>query len=79
MKSPFTLSIEKELGDVVQHGFHLGTDLRVAMTIAEELFTGRNKSKLYTKSVAIFDEGQMVDCFDGVWLSELADSSVCCT
>ena len=48
MKTPFTLSIEKDTGEVVQHGFHLGTDLRVAMTIAEELFTGRNKSKLHT-------------------------------
>jgi len=74
MKTPFTLSIEKDTGEVVQHGFHLGTDLRVAMTIAEELFTGLNKSKLHTKSVAIFDKGQMVDCYDGVWSSDLADA-----
>lgn len=72
MADPFILSIEPLDGPAYQHGFHLGTDLRVARSVAEEVFTRKA-----ARTVAIMDKphGQLVDVFDGLrWTSDLHDA-----
>jgi len=67
----YCLSIEPTEGASFQHGFHLGTDLRLAMQIAAEKFHSRNAHGMPTRTVALMQSGKLVDCFDGrTWSSE---------
>lgn len=71
MNQPFTLSIERTLdGQVRQHGFHLGTDERLARQIAEEKFHALNAAGMFTRTVALMRAGKMVDCYGGQWFSQ---------
>jgi hypothetical protein len=71
---PYVLSIEPVEGAVFHHGFHLGTDLALAKSIAEEKFRNRNRYGLPTRTVALILGHKMVDCFDGqCWSSEQPD------
>lgn len=56
---PYVLSIEYPDGSVKQHGFHLGTDLRLAKQIAEERFDAAK-----AKSVALIRNGEKTRYFD---------------
>ena len=68
----YCLSIEPTEGATFQHGFHLGTDLRLAKQIAEEKFRARNSHNMPTRTVALIQKGKLVDCYDGrSWSSEL--------
>jgi creatinine amidohydrolase/Fe(II)-dependent formamide hydrolase-like protein len=49
---PFILSIEDADGSVKRHGYHLGTDLRLAKQIAEEMFDARG-----ARTVALIPSG----------------------
>ncbi len=69
--SPFTASIETDAG-TYQHGFHLGTDERVARELIEELCDKR-VPKIGTRvvSVALIQNGMMLDCYGcGYWSSD---------
>jgi hypothetical protein len=69
----YVLSIEPTEGTAFRHGFHLGSDLAVAKTLAAEMFVARNAASEWTRTVAIFEagpRGAMVDVFDGRWASE---------
>ncbi len=66
----FCLSIEPVDGATFQHGFHLGTDLKLAKQIAEEKFNARNKHGMPTRTVALILSGKIVDVFDGRWASD---------
>jgi hypothetical protein len=73
MKSdqPFVLSIEPVEGSSFKHGFHLGTDERVARQIAIEMFDARNANAIPTRTVALFRYGKMLDVYDGAgWTSD---------
>lgn len=64
-----TLSIEPQEGAAFQHGFHLGTDLKIARALAQEEFHRQN-----AKTVALKLAGGIVDTFDGMgWHSDLQD------
>jgi hypothetical protein len=67
---PYVLSIEPVAGKAFQHGFHLGTDLALAKTLAAEMFVGRNNYGMPTRTVALKRDGRIVDVFDGRWSSE---------
>jgi creatinine amidohydrolase/Fe(II)-dependent formamide hydrolase-like protein len=56
---PYTLSLEYPNGTVKQHGFHLGTDLRLAKQIAEERFAATK-----ARSVALIRHGEKPRYFD---------------
>ena len=71
--SPFTLSIEPTDGAAFQHGFHLGSDERVARGIAVERFNGRNAYGLHTRTVALIRAGRIFDVFDGAWSSTVVE------
>ena len=62
MAQIFTLSIEIESLTATPHPYHLGTDKRVARTIAEEVFRARD-----AKSVALIRGGVINAVFDGEW------------
>ena len=70
MTQPFTLSIEITAGQSFQHGFHLGTDERLAHQIAEEKFHARANNGLPVVTVALMRNGKMVDCYGGRWFRE---------
>jgi hypothetical protein len=70
MTSPFVLSIEPTDGPTFLHGFHLGTDERVARQIAEGRFHGRNLSGCPTRSVALLRDNVVFDVYDGEWASQ---------
>lgn len=63
--SPFMLSIEPVEGKSFTHGFHLGTDERVARDIAKEAWHARNKQNLPTVTVALMRDGKIFDCYMG--------------
>jgi hypothetical protein len=67
--SPFVLSIETTAGQSVQHGFHIGTDERLARQVAEEKFNARVKHGLPIVTVALMRHGRIVDVFDGRWFN----------
>jgi len=73
MTTPFVLSIEVEPGRAVQHGFHLGTDERLARELAEERYHARIAHGLPVVTVALMRGGRMVDCYGGRWFG--ADSA----
>lgn len=62
---PYVLSIEDTEGHSFQHGFHLGTDLPIAKTIAEKRFHGRVKAGLPVVTVGLLKDGKLVDCYYG--------------
>ena len=70
--TPFILSIETTAGQTFQHGYHLGTDERLARQIAEEKFHMRVAARIPTVTVALMRAGKIVDVFDGEWQSERA-------
>lgn len=61
------LSIEPTEGKAFLHGFHLGTDLRLAKQIAEEKFHARNDYGMWTRTVALILKGKIIACYDGSW------------
>lgn len=68
----FSLSIETDAG-TYQHGYHLGTDERMARSFAAEICLKR-RPKIGTRirTVALIFDGRMVDVFDGGdWQSDL--------
>jgi len=71
--APFVLSIEPCNGPVYQHGYHLGTDEKVARWFAAEMYRRVNDARgCYT--TALIRNGQLVDTFDGRdWHSEIVD------
>jgi hypothetical protein len=69
---PFTLSIETTAGQSFQHGFHLGTDERLARQIAEEKFHARANNSLPVVTVALMRNGKVVDCYGGYWFGQTA-------
>ena len=61
---PFTASIEPCGKPVFVHGFHLGTDRKIAEWFCEELFRRHNANGgAYT--VAMMRNGKIVDIYDG--------------
>lgn len=65
----FTLSIETDEGTYV-HGFHLGTIVRVAKQVAEDIWAKRiPKQGTCIKTVALMREGKSY-VFDGEWSKE---------
>jgi hypothetical protein len=78
--NPFVLSIEPTEGKTFVHGFHLGTDERLARKIAEETFTARNGAainhpSMWTRTVALMRDGAIVDVFDGRWKSDVDEEA----
>jgi hypothetical protein len=69
MPQPFILSVEPTGKPSVQHGFHLGTDERVARQIAEGVF---HKNVTYGPicTVALMRDRKIFDVYDGRWASE---------
>jgi len=67
--TPFVLSIEDVPGHSYMHGFHLGTDERVARQIAEGIYHGRVKYGLPVVTVALMRSGKMIDCYGGRWFN----------
>jgi hypothetical protein len=72
MTNPFTLSIEPTDGPAFQHGFHLGTDERIAKEFAEEIFRNRNTNHHATCTVALIRDRRIIDVYDGQWQSQRA-------
>lgn len=75
----YTLSIEPTSGPAFQHGYHLGTDLKIARDCAASIFNARNSSPLSadhkgrtmaTRTVALILNGRIVDVYDGQWQSD---------
>jgi hypothetical protein len=70
---PYVLSIEVKEGETVQHGFHLGTQLPLARQIAVEMFHARANNGLPVVTVALMQNGKVVDVYSGkYWDSEYA-------
>jgi hypothetical protein len=67
------LSIEPTGGKCFQHGFHLGTDIRLARQIAEERFHARNANGEPTCTVALIRNRCIVGVYDGCWDKELPE------
>jgi hypothetical protein len=59
---PFVLSIEPFHGATYQHGFHLGTVMRVAMQFAADLLAARR-----ARSIALLQSGRIVATYAGEW------------
>lgn len=67
MSEPFILSIEPTGGKAFIHGFHLGTDERLARQIAVEKFNARNAAGMWTTTVALIRGRKLVAVYDGTW------------
>jgi hypothetical protein len=67
MTAPFLLSIEPTGGKSFLHGFHLGTDERLARMLAEERFHNRNAAGEHTCTVALIRDRRIVAVYDGAW------------
>lgn len=64
-----TLSVETDKETFV-HGFHLGTEEKLARRLAEEFFLYRilpEHRGTYIRSVALIRDGKLVATFDGEW------------
>jgi hypothetical protein len=69
--SPFLLSIEPVGGKAYTHGYHLGTDEKIAREFAQELWTRVNNG-IGCTTVALIRERRIYDVWDGVqWVSEI--------
>lgn len=69
--SPFTMSIEPVIGTSYQHGFHLGTQEKLARQICEERFTRGD-----CKTVGLKQDGKLIDMFygNGEWHNAMLDA-----
>jgi uncharacterized protein (UPF0254 family) len=67
---PFILSVEPCKGETYKHGYHLGTDEKVAKEFAQEVFKRVNtETGCYT--VALMRNGRIFDVFDGRdWIND---------
>ena len=74
MSAPFCLSIETAPGVAHQHGYHLGTDEKLARQIAEETYAARVKHGLPVVTVALMRDRKMVACYGGQWFDQEAQS-----
>jgi hypothetical protein len=78
MAYPFILSIEPVDGETYVHGYHLGTDERVARLIAAEHWQhpARNGKPIRTVALMRFENNQrrIIDVYDGQWQSEYLNS-----
>lgn len=73
MSKPFTMSIEEVAGKGKQHGFHLGTDEKLARTIVQDKFKARSMFNMPTITIALIRDNKIVDVFYGdKWASEFA-------
>lgn len=71
MSEPFVMSIEENEGHSKLHGFHLGTDERLARELVQDRFAGRSKAGQHTVSIALMRGGKIVDVFYGnIWNSQ---------
>jgi hypothetical protein len=66
---PFTLSIEETAGKCRQHGFHLGTDEKLARQIVMEKLAAYRTNALPVVTMALMRKGKIVDVLyaDGTW------------
>lgn len=63
----YVLSIETDIGTYM-HPYHLGTDLRVAKSVAEEIFHKRIPTiGLRIVSVALKRDQKLLHIYDGEW------------
>ena len=66
----YILSIETDAGTYT-HGYHLGTIEGDARKMAEYIFNSYTpRQGTVIRTVALKQNGKMVDCFDGRWASE---------
>ena len=65
----FTLSIEETEGKSRQHGFHLGTDEKLARQITEEKMTAMVTHMMPVVSMTLIRDRKIVDVLypDGTW------------
>lgn len=71
----FCLSIETDAG-TYQHGFHLGSDERVARNIAEEtLKHARPKIGTRIVTVALMRDHRIFDVYGGTWCNADAEAA----
>lgn len=69
----YILSIETDAG-TYQHGYHLGTVESVARDLAQYIFHKYTPQRgTVIRTVALKQNGKMVDCYDGRWSSENFD------
>jgi hypothetical protein len=61
MPAPFTLSIEETEGKSRQHGFHLGTDERVARLIVQDRMQACINYDRPVVTMALKRDGRIVD------------------
>jgi hypothetical protein len=68
---PFTLSIEETEGKSRQHGFHLGTDERVARIIVQDKMAAFIDYGMPIVTMALMRDGRIVDVLypDLTWQS----------
>lgn len=62
---PFTASIEVTEGVSHQHGFHLGTDEKIARSFCKDIYQMRVKAGKPVVTIGLMQEGKLVDCFYG--------------
>ena len=61
----YVLSIETTPGVSHRHGFHLGTDLSVAMGIVEDKFAAMTEWGQPVVTMALLQGGKLVDVYYG--------------
>ena len=69
MDNIFTANIETEEFKSHQHPFHLGTDERIAREFVVMLFNHERTFKRPIVSIALKQDGCIVDVFDGEWMN----------
>ena len=75
--SVFLASIETTTKGTFTHGYHLGTDERVARACAEQLLGLKWSAALGwfdVRTVGLMRDGQLIDTFDGDWSSVMLDT-----
>jgi hypothetical protein len=72
MSNPFTMSIEFAPLQSRQHGFHLGTDEKLARQIVTEKYAAMLKTEQPVVTIALMRNGHIVDVWDGSqWSSDI--------
>ena len=68
----YILSLEREPGVTVFHGFHLGTIERLARQICEEKMRTCRENDLPMLTMGLMQDGKLVDTLyrSGVWHSD---------
>lgn len=70
-QTPFVLSIEPCNRPTFKHGYHLGTDERIARRFAEQTFTQHHENNTALYTVALMRDGKIFDVYDGrSWFSD---------